>query len=103
MKIQIIGTYSKRNQYWIVRIPALEIEVEGKNPFLAFKGLQELIDREIGIRVECTFRISDVGCFELLVGSSREFISFIARKIDSRNDFQIIISDIRFQGELGED
>ncbi len=104
MKIQIKGTYRKPNNHWVVELSSLAILVEGTNPFKAFKALEELIQKEIGIDSECSFRIHDDGRFELFTGKSPELVNYIAKKIHenagSTEDIGKILSEIKFNGDL---
>ncbi len=104
MKIQIKGIYRKINGHWVVELPSLAIKVEGTNPFKAFKSLEDLIQREIGLESECSFCIHDDGCFELHTGKSSRLISYIAKKIyehaHSAEDIGKILSEIKFKGDL---
>ncbi len=104
MKIQIKGTYRKPNSHWVVELPSLAILVEGTNPFKAFKSLEELIQKEIGIESECSFRIHDDGRFELNTGKSPELVSYIAKKIHeqalSAEEMGKFLSQIKFNGDL---
>ncbi len=104
MKIQIKGTYRKANSHWVVELPSLIILVEGTNPFKAFKALEELIHKEIGIESECSFRIHDDGRFELNTGRTPGLVSYIAKKIHeqalSTEEIGKILSEIKFNGDL---
>lgn len=106
MKIQITGTYRKANSHWVVELPSLNIKVEGKSPFQAFRALEELIQKEIGNSTECLFRIHDDGHFELNTSKTPELVSFIARKIyenaGSSEEIGKILSQIKFNGDLEE-
>ena len=92
--------------HWVVELPSLAILVEGTNPFKAFKSLEELIQKEIGIESECSFRIHDDGRFDLYTGKTPEFLNFIAKKIhehsDNNEDIGEILSQIKFDGDLDD-
>jgi len=106
MKIQITGTYRKTNNHWEVLLPSLSIKVEDPHPFRAFKCLEELIQKEIGLDTECSFKISDDGQFELNTSKSPEFVNYIAKRISehtsSYQDLLPILAQIRFKEDLDE-